>query len=113
MTVSWRFRRSTKPPTKPPRKVLKWHETVNGHFAVINIIYPQSGRAGFVTVLFGFVDFLFGFVWFRTYFRWFRMVSYGFVIFFLEVSRKSLQEIKSFFSRFSLFRHGRRVLNLK
>ena len=46
--VSWRFRGSTKPSTKPSRNEVKTHETMKSALAVLNIIYPQARKIGFV-----------------------------------------------------------------
>ena len=70
--VSWRFRRSTKPSTKPSRLGGKPHETRKSALAVLNIIYPQARKIGFVASFACIRDFL---VWFRDGFV---MVSYGF-----------------------------------
>ena len=101
VAVSWRFRRSTKPATKPSLRVLKLHETVSILFAVLNIIYPQTGKCRFRDV----------FVWFRIFFVWFRVgfviILSGFVWFRVHTCRmspglcqKSVQEIQSFFHDF-------------
>ena len=55
VTVSWPFRRSTKRSTKRPRKPWKTHETGFVPFAVLNIIYSQTGWG----------PFRYSFAWFR------------------------------------------------
>ena len=60
--VSWRFRRSTKPSTKPSRLGGEPHETRKSALAVLNIIYPQARKIGFVASFACIRDFFDGFV---------------------------------------------------
>ena len=60
--VSWRFRRSTKPSTKPPKLKGKPHETRKSALAVLNIIYPQARNIGLVASFACIRDFFDGFV---------------------------------------------------